>query len=440
VLYTSFLEFLSVILGQVWTKNWGKVGVDWGRQIRIEELTPIGSIMHCNTSTGKAAKGSVQMKVSNGRLQLVFSHGGRRHYLSLGLPDNPASRKVAEAKAKLIESDIVFDRFDSTLAKYKSQSALSTITPTFTPIDRVPEDKLPLKDLWEKYTQYKSNHVAPSTLVRDYGKIAKRLTTMPKELKDEIAIRDWLLKQFSSEVARRTLVQLNACCKWAVKSGYLAENPFEGMAGEIKKTVRGTSRQAFSKEERDAILAAFENNTYSSKYAPIPHSYYLLYVRFLFLTGARPEEAIALKWKHISPDNKRIQFREARPSDTGVLGETKTGKVRTFPCNGSLTTLLESIRPEGVSSETLVFPSPRGDYMDSHNFSNRIWKPVVEALVEDGKVEHYLPQYNTRHTAITLLLDAGLDAKDVARLVGNSPEIIYKHYAGNKRDLIVPEI
>jgi integrase len=60
--------------------------------------------------------------------------------------------------------------------------------------------------------------------------------------------------------------------------------------------------------------------------------------------------------------------------------------------------------------------------------------------VEDGKVEHYLPQYNTRHTAITLLLEAGLDAKDIARLVGNSPEIIYKHYAGNKRDLIVPEI
>jgi integrase len=33
----------------------------------------------------------------------------------------------------------------------------------------------------------------------------------------------------------------------------------------------------------------------------------------------------------------------------------------------------------------------------------------------------------------------GLDVKDVARLVGNSPEVIYRHYAGNKRDLFVPE-
>jgi len=70
---------------------------------------------------------------------------------------------------------------------------------------------------------------------------------------------------------------------------------------------------------------------------------------------------------------------------------------------------------------------------------NRIWKPLVEGLVKAGKVEKYLPQYNIRHTFITLALENGLDAKDVGRLVGNTPEIIYKHYASNKRELFVPE-
>jgi hypothetical protein len=38
------------------------------------------------------------------------------------------------------------------------------------------------------------------------------------------------------------------------------------------------------------------------------------------------------------------------------------------------------------------------------------------------------------------VLENGLDAKDVARLVGNSPEIIYKHYAGiNSTKLEIPE-
>ncbi|QYO66762.1 hypothetical protein [Leptolyngbya sp. 7M] len=87
-----------------------------------------------------------------------------------------------------------------------------------------------------------------------------------------------------------------------------------------------------------------------------------------------------------------------------------------------------------------MFPAPKGGVLDTHNFLNRVWQPVVNALVEAGKVQQYLPQYNARHTFITLMLDAGVDAKDVARWVGNSPEIIYKHYAGNIRDLSVPEV
>lgn len=164
--------------------------------------------MYAKDTQRKASKGSVQIKVSNDRLQLVFSHAGKRHYLSLGLPDHKVNRKAAEAKAKLIESDIAYERFDHTLAKYKPQSALSTITPIFTP---TATSEILFANLWEKYTQYKSSQVTASTLVRDYGKIAKRLQSIPKSVTDAVGVRDWLLSNYSSEVARRTLVQLNAC-------------------------------------------------------------------------------------------------------------------------------------------------------------------------------------------------------------------------------------
>jgi integrase len=392
--------------------------------------------MYSESSERRNSKGSVSILISNGRLQLRFHYAGKRHYLSLGLPDNKINRKAAEAKAKLIESDMAFDRFDPTLARYKPQSLLSMVTPSLTPLEGT---KLELADLWEKYTQYKSSQVTASTLVRDYGKIAKRLQNLPRSVEDAVGVRDWLLKQYSSEVARRTLVQINACCKWAIKSGLISENAFEGMAGDIKKVKRETSRAPFSQAERDAIIEAFEQNTYSSKFAPVPHSYYVSYVRFLFMTGCRPEEAIALKWKHVSADCMKIQFKEARPSDTGILGETKTGKSRMFPCNESLKAFLLSIKPKTAKPDDLVFFAPSGKPIDSHNFLNRVWKPIVESLVKAGKVEQYLPQYNIRHTFITLALENGLDAKDVARLVGNSPEIIYRHYAGNKRELFVPE-
>lgn len=117
---------------------------------------------------------------------------------------------------------------------------------------------------------------------------------MSTPLKDAVGVRDWLLSKYSSEVARRTLVQLNACFKWAVKSGLTPENPFNGMAGDIKKNTRNPSRESFSREEKEAIIAAFENNTFSPKFTSTPHSFYAPYVKFLFMTGCRPEEAIAL--------------------------------------------------------------------------------------------------------------------------------------------------
>ncbi len=101
--------------------------------------------MYSQAAQRRNGKGSVSILVSNGRLQLRFHFNGKRHYLSLGLPDNKVNRKAAEGKAKLIEADIAFDRFDHTLAKYKPQAALSTITPPLTP-------KLDLDGLWEKYT------------------------------------------------------------------------------------------------------------------------------------------------------------------------------------------------------------------------------------------------------------------------------------------------
>jgi integrase len=392
--------------------------------------------MYSKSVSRKASGGSVQIKVSNGRLQLVFTYAGERKYLSLGLRDSPATRKVAEAKAKLMESDIVYERFDSTLEKYRVKSAPRAVTPIFTPI-AAPK----LKEIWAQYQKFQTNQVSASTLLRDYErKMALPLKDCPYTVTDAVDVRDWLLKRYSSEVVRRMINKLSACCKWAKASGLIEENSFEAIKGQIKKVKGEGDRTPFTVEERETIFTALESNTYSSPFSPTPHSFYLSYVKFLFLTGCRPEEAAALRWKHIQGDCERIRFEVAIPSDTRIEGETKTHKVRTFPCNGRLQEFLRSLKSEKTGRDERVFPAARGGVLDTHNFSNRVWKPVVEALVELGIVEQYLSQYHARHTFITLMLEAGVDAKDVAKWVGNSPEVIYRHYAGSKRNLEVPEV
>jgi integrase len=71
------------------------------------------------------------------------------------------------------------------------------------------------------------------------------------------------VKTLTPEAAKRCLTQLSACCKWAVKSRLMDENPFKDMAAEIKLP-KGkkddTDINPISAQERDAIVQAVESN------------------------------------------------------------------------------------------------------------------------------------------------------------------------------------
>ena len=54
----------------------------------------------------KTKPGTVNVRSSNNRLQLVFTFEGKRHFVSTGLGDTPFNRKQAQDKALELERDI----------------------------------------------------------------------------------------------------------------------------------------------------------------------------------------------------------------------------------------------------------------------------------------------------------------------------------------------
>ncbi len=263
----------------------------------------------------RASKGSVQIRVSHGRLQLVFTFNGRRRYLSLGVSDTKTHRALAEMKAKQIQLDILSGNFDATLAKYKPQAA--------TKVDEsepLPERKTSgpsLDELWEKFVEYKRPQCSPNTMHFVYGTYSKYLDRLPTyDLERAAEIRDFAVNTFPIESCKRFVVRLNACCKWACQSGLISENPFEGMAQEIKppKAKRKSEEGdifPFTVAEREAIIEALRANTFCNKHSAFKHDHYAGYVEFLFLTGCRPSEAIALQWKNVSRDYGTVSFERA---------------------------------------------------------------------------------------------------------------------------------
>ena len=373
----------------------------------------------------KASKGSVGVESFQNRLRLRLPRqlfGGKQTYLTLGMADTPENSQLAEAKAKQIESDIAFERFDPTLAKYKPQSHL-TLVVSITEGQQQPA----LIELWDKYTAYKSKALSVTTINKDFKKTRNHIGRLPThKLSEAVIIRDFLLAKLTPNATKRVLTQLKACCDWAIDSELISSNPFVGMSQKVKVAVKNEDEtiDPFNRCEQEQIIAAFEKNVH--------YKYYTNYVRFLFMTGCRTSEAIGLTWNHINSNLTLITFSEAVVE--GNRKDTKTYQSRKFPINQSLKELLLSIKPSSPNTDIPVFKAPKGGLIDAHNFLNRAWKTVLSELNIP-----YRPQYHTRHTFITNCLEAGVSVVQVAKWVGNSPEIIMKHYAGTIRQVQVPE-
>lgn len=248
-------------------------------------------------ATKNNAEVGLENKQGKIRLRLPRSvANGSSRYISTGLDFTPESQKKAQVVAWAIEDDIRLGQLDTTLERYKQE---------FRPKQQITRE-LDLLSLWQKYAEYKKPQLAETTYVKIYlQKIPNHIQRFPSQkVSDAFVIRDYMLANLSVTVAKIIICHVNACCAWAVKSGLIDKNLFTGMYADIRNPKRTREIKPFTKDERDCILEAFRLHK--------PH--YLSFVSFLFLTGCRPGEAIALQWKHISHDCTSVTFAESYDS------------------------------------------------------------------------------------------------------------------------------
>jgi integrase len=372
------------------------------------------------TGSPRAPKGSVSIESRKGRLRLHLPkvlYDGKNKYLSLGLSDIPINRKFAEQTASQIKFDISTGGFDPTLEKYRNKEYL--------------KGEKTLSELWSKYVAFKSKQWSPSTQVIQITTVSNDIQKLPtQDLNDAAKIRDYIVERKTVDGARRLLTQLNACCKWAHKSRLIGTpSPFEEFALEIQKPTGDGDEDwtPFTREQRDAIIQAFRNDSFSRYKGK--HSQYAPYVEFCFLTGCRSSEAIGLRWKDVEENVIRFQRSVIYCNGIGPVEKEglKTQRKRKFPINNQLRNFLNLLQPETYNSScsNLVFPV-NGTYINQKVFRAGVWKSVLTGLRID-----YRKPYEMRHTYITLQLAAGASKDHIAAWCGTSTQMIDRHYAGD---------
>lgn len=358
--------------------------------------------------SNKEKIGKIHLEHFREAIRLRWSFAGKRYSLTIGR-NTKETIKAARAKAALIDSDIAFGRFDSSLSKYGKASIISL------EIEAAP--KLSLLQLWDKFSADKSINLKPKSLV-EYEGFTRLLINLGDHASfNALETKQALLAITTVERTRRVIQYLSACCNWAIKHGLLDRNPYQGLVADLpkRKSLLKPEPNAFSLEEREAVIAAFKENC--SYYAPL--------VEFWFLTGCRPSEAIGLTWGNIAADCSSVTFSGSYQRIHGrhVWSQgSKNNKVRTVGASERLQQLLQQIKPENLSATALVFPSPAGKPTNYDSFTRRVWHKVVDPIKPGAT------PYNCRDTFITLQLLKGVPSAVIATWCDTSTGMIDRVY------------
>lgn len=216
----------------------------------------------------------------------------------------------------------------------------------------------------------------------------------------KVELEDWrqLLPPGSRHDVFRAFGQAS---RWAEARGYATRDATAGIKNPKRKRHERKPIVPFeSWEEVEAIADELD-----PRYRAIPV--------FATGTGLRPEEWIALERRDVDRDRRIVHVRQ-RFSGGQLKAGTKTVPKRVVPLRQRVLDVLDEM-PARIDTP-MLFPAPRGGYIDLEKFRYREWTPALRAagLTVRGP-------YTMRHTFATWAIESGdVQLSYLATLMGTS--------------------
>ena len=183
----------------------------------------------------------------------------------------------------------------------------------------------------------------------------------------------------------------------------------------------------FLRAERDMILGDIQ-----SRYDLRVYAYFL----WMFYTGMRPEEAIALRWSDIDIQHGIARVQRVRTFRGSERDGSKTHTERdvdlldqaleALAIMRSYTFMLRTDRDGDPDNSADIFQNPitGRPWHDERSQRDTYWRPCLKRL----GIRWRRP-YNTRHTYATELLMARVPAAYIASQLGHSVKMLLERYA-----------
>lgn len=161
-----------------------------------------------------------------------------------------------------------------------------------------------------------------------------------------------------------------------------------------------------------------------------------LMYNFLYFTGLRLGEMIALTWKDIDLEKKKLKiyktFTNKIEGQTFAILDPKTSNsVRTIDLDDEL---IEMLKEHKLNEEKIVnfdkdmFIFGNVKYIAPTTFANHLNKNITTAILRGNLIKRITP-HGFRHSHASLLIFLGRDSRDVADRLGDTVQTIEKTYA-----------
>jgi integrase len=333
---------------------------------------------------------------------------GKQRRVTTKSTDRRIAQKIADTYEKASRNKRTLHQLEKTLRAFYEELCGESIT------------KRSVRTFCAEWLEEKQPSVALATY-RFYRKAVEKILAHLGDRAEEpiieitrtdlIEFRNTLAKEVSGTTVNHDMIAIRAIFRAARQLGYIAEDPAEFIkpVREFRERSLDSSRRPFTIPELQALLDVADAEWQSM-------------IKIGLYSGARLGDLALLRWVNVDLERSELRF-ETR----------KTGKRVFIPLVGALRAHMEQLHS---SDDPRAFLHPRAAAsMQRRNSSAVVSLQFAELLelaglrpVKDrqacraGARRSFSPLsfHSLRHTAVSLLKDAGIPQAAVMELVGHS--------------------
>jgi integrase len=213
---------------------------------------------------------------------------------------------------------------------------------------------------------------------------------------------------------RNFVDSLHACLNWAVKEDLTTTNPVWGLEKPAPRS-RGGECRVTPEMHRRALAAA--------------HKDFRQILVCCEATGCRPSELFNAEARHFNPALGALVYRGRAHLEEGEVSHKTSNKDkdRVIFLTGEALQIVKELVVEHPTGP--LFRTTKRQGCKPGKWTQMKVQQRMPKLREKARLPPSFTLYAYRHTAHTVFLENGGSIEDLAALMGNTPQIIRRHYS-----------